>query len=274
MARPIWKGHISFGLVNIPVALYPAEGRDALDFTLLDRRDRSPVGYRKVNKRTGEAVPARDVVRGFEHARGRYVVVSDEDLARASPERTHRIEVRAFADPAEIPPRYFERPYWLVPLPGQDEPYALFREALRRTGKAAIATVVVRTRESPAAVMAADDALALHVLRYPEELRDPAGLPLPRGAAGRPAGREVDMAVRLVAGMTDRFRPEDFEDRYRAELLAFIRRRARSRAAEPPPPAPPEPDRGRVVDLRALLEQSLRAGGRRARRPAARRKAS
>ena len=131
----IWKGHISFGLVNIPVALHPAETREELDFTLLDEKDRSPIGHRKVNKRTGEEVPRERITRGFEHAKGRYVIVTDNDLRRASPARTQRIDVLSFTDPGAVDPIYYDHPYYLAPIAKNEKGYALLREALRRTGK-------------------------------------------------------------------------------------------------------------------------------------------
>lgn len=274
----IWKGHVSFGLVNIPVALLPAESREELDFTLLDRRDRSPIGYQKINKRTGKPVAKGDIVRGFEHARGRFVIVSDEDLRRASPDRTQRIEVRGFVDPREIDPIYYERPFYLGPVVRQEKGYVLFREALRRSGLAAIATLVVRTRESPAAILPHGDALVLHLLRYPSELRDAGKLDLP-GKSPKAlgiTGRELAMADRLVQGMTGPWKPEAFRDAYRDDLLAFIRRRARAGEVEAPAEPAPEPrsgKRGEVIDIMGLLEQSLRRGPRRGERSRRRRSA-
>src|SRR5262245_33032882 len=167
MARMIWKGHISFGLVSIPVALQPAETRDELDFTLLDKKNLAPIGYRKVNKVTGEEVPTERITRGIAYEKARYVIVNDADLRRASPERTQRIEILSFADPAEIEPRYYDRPYYLEPLAKQEKPYALLREALRRTAKVAIASVVVRTRQHLASMYADESVLVLDLLRFP-----------------------------------------------------------------------------------------------------------
>ena len=167
----IWTGSISFGLVNIPVSLVTAEQRDDLYFTLLDKRDSSPIGYQKISKRTGKPVPADRIVRGVEQTKGRYVIVDDADLRRASPERTQRIDILAFAEAAAIPPLYFDRPYYLEPARGGERAYALFREALRRTGKVAVASVVVKTRQHLAAVLVYDRVLVLDILRYASELR-------------------------------------------------------------------------------------------------------
>src|SRR4051812_4831184 len=147
MARVIWKGHISFGLVQIPVGLYPATKDDDLDFTLLDKRDQSPIGYRKVNKRTGEEVPGGEIVRGFELDEGSYVVVTDEELANFDPEASHTIDLVAFVDAKEIDPRYFVRPYYVAPTQRGGKAYALLRETMRKAGRAGIARVVLRTRQ-------------------------------------------------------------------------------------------------------------------------------
>src|SRR5688572_7730519 len=156
----IWKGSISFGLVNIPVALHSAEKRDEdLDFTLLDRRDFSPIGYRKVNKATGEEVPRDQIAKGFEVEEGRYVLIEDEDFKRASPEKTQRIDIVAFIDLGDIPVTYFDKPYYLEAVAKQEKGYVLLREALKKANKAGIAKVVIRSRQYLAALIAQDDAL-------------------------------------------------------------------------------------------------------------------
>ncbi|HXJ77589.1 MAG TPA: Ku protein [Candidatus Methylomirabilis sp.] len=266
MASKLWSGSISFGLVNIPVSLVAAEAREELDFTLLDRRDDSPIGYQKINKRTGKPVPNDLIVRGFPYQAGRYVIVTDADLRRASPERTQRIDVLAFVKADEIPPTYFDRPYYLEPARGSDRGYALLREALRRSGKIAIATVVVKTRQHLAAVTVHDRVLVLDLLRYASQLRDPSKLRVPGtnlGAFGV-SPRELRMAERLIEEMTTSWKPERYHDEYRDELLAFIRKRARTGklAAAPEPEEPaPATRRAEVIDLAELLRKSL-AGAR------------
>jgi DNA end-binding protein Ku len=276
----IWTGAISFGLVNIPVSLVPAEQREELDFTLLDERDRSPIGYQKISKRTGKPVPADRIVRGFEYTSGRYVIVTDEDLRRASPERTQRIDVLAFVEAGAIAPVYFDRPYYLEPARGGERGYALFREALRRSEKLAVASVVVKTRQHLAAVLAQERILVLNLLRYASELRDPARLRVP--AEGRKAlripERELQMAERLIAEMTAAWDPGRYQDEYREDLLAFVRKRGRAgRVAEAPEAAEEEaaPRRADIIDIAELLKRSLaeKGEGRRRARPR-RRKAS
>ena len=273
MASKLWTGSISFGLVTIPVSLVPAEAREELDFTLLDRRDDSPIGYQKISKRTGKPVPADRIVRGFEYQDGRYVVVSDADLRRASPERTQRIDVVSFAEAGEIPPIYFDRPYYLEPARGGERGYALFREALRRSGRVAVATVVVKTRQHLAAIVVHDRVLVLDLLRYASELRDPSRLAVPGPGLKGISEREVTMAERLIADMTGPWKPERYRDEYRDELLAFIKKRGRAGklASAPEAEAAEEParrPRADVIDIADLLRKSLARGPRGRRRPA------
>lgn len=264
MASTLWTGSISFGLVTIPVSLVTAEVREELDFTLLDRRDDSPIGYQKISKRTGKPVPADQIVRGFEYQDGRYVVLSDADLRRASPERTQRIDVVSFVRAAEIPPVYFDRPYYLEPARGGERGYALFREALRRSGRVAIATVVVKTRQHLAAIVVQDRALVLDLLRYAAELRDPSRLRVPGPGLKGISEREIKMAERLIDEMTEPWKPERYRDEYRDELMAFIKKRGRAgklAAAPETEEAPARRPRADVIDIADLLRKSLAGKG-------------
>jgi DNA end-binding protein Ku len=264
MASTLWTGSISFGLVTIPVSLVTAEVREELDFTLLDRRDDSPIGYQKISKRTGKPVPADQIVRGFEYQDGRYVVLSDADLRRASPERTQRIDVVSFVRAAEIPPVYFDRPYYLEPARGGERGYALFREALRRSGRVAIATVVVKTRQHLAAIVVQDRALVLDLLRYAAELRDPSRLRVPGPGLKGISEREIKMAERLIDEMTEPWKPERYRDEYRDELMAFIKKRSRAGKLAAAPETEEEParrPRADVIDIADLLRKSLAGKG-------------
>lgn len=264
MPQMIWKGHISFGLVSIPVALYPAESREDMDFTLLDEKDMSPIGYRKINKRTGEEVPRERITRGFEYEEGHYVIVSDEELQRANPERTQRIDILYFADPAEIDPRYYDRPYYLEPVTKHEKGYALLREALRKTGKVAIASVVIRTRQYVAAVIAEESVIVLDLLRYASELRDPARLHLPTKnlkALGI-SEKEVRMAEQLVDEMAEPWDPTKHKDEYREELMAYIRKRAKAgKIEEIAGPEAPRKKRAEIIDIMTLLKRSVEKAG-------------
>ena len=263
----LWTGSISFGLVTIPVSLVTAEVREELDFTLLDRRDDSPIGYQKINKHTGEPVPSDEIVRGFEYTDGRYVVLSDADFKRASPERTQRIDVLAFVEAGEIAPLYFDRPYYLEPAKGGERGYALFREALRRTGRVAVASVVVKPRQHLAAIVVHDDVLVLDLLRYAAELKDVSRIKAPAAGLQGVTEREVKMAERLIDEMTDAWKPERYHDEYKDELLAFIKKRGRAGQLEAAPEEeerkPARKGRAEVIDIADLLQKSLAGKGRR-----------
>jgi DNA end-binding protein Ku len=263
MARAIWKGSISFGLVNIPVGLYAAETRDEISFKLLDKKTMSPIHYKRVSEESGKEVPWEETVRGYEFESGQYVVMSDEDLKRAAPEATQTIDIVDFVDLEDISPLYFDKPYYLAPDKKGGKAYALLREILRRTKKVGIAKVVIRTRQYLAAVVARGDVLTLELMRYAHELRDPSELDVPRGKEGV-SEREIDMAERLVEGMVSAWDPEKYKDTYRQELMKTIKKRAEAGQLESSPePAPkPREARGNVVDLMALLKQSVEQGGR------------
>jgi DNA end-binding protein Ku len=273
MARSIWKGSISFGLVNIPVGLYTAEKSKELHFNLLDRRNLAPVHYQRVNSETGKEVPWEDTVRGFEFEPKRYVVLTDDDLKRANPESTQTIEIIDFVDLAEISPVFFEKPYYLAPERRGAKSYALLRETLRRTGKAGIAKVVIRTRQHLAAVVPFDDVIVLDLMRFQDELRDASELDLPAGKQGL-TEKELKLAQRLVETMIDAWDPERYRDDYRIDLKALIDARVEAGELEGgKAKAPPRrPSRGKVVDLMELLKRSVDEGGRR--RPPARRPAT
>ena len=273
MARSIWKGSISFGLVNIPVGLYTAEKSKELHFNLLDRRNLAPVHYQRVNSETGKEVPWEDTVRGFEFEPKRYVVLTDDDLKRANPESTQTIEIIDFVDLAEISPVFFEKPYYLAPERRGAKSYALLRETLRRTGKVGIAKVVIRTRQHLAAVVPFDDVIVLDLMRFQDELRDASELDLPAGKQGL-SEKELKMAQRLVETMIDAWDPERYRDDYRVDLKALIDARVEAGELEGgKAKAPPRrPSRGKVVDLMELLKRSVDEGGRR--RPPARRPAT
>lgn len=270
-ARPFWRGFLEFGLVQIPIELHSAESRNEIDFDLLDRRDLAPIGYLKVNKETGDEVPQEEIVRGVEVAKGRHVIVTDDEIAHAAGKSSRTIEVVEFVDRGAIPPVYFERPIHLLPGKSGAKVYGLLVRALADSGKVGIATVVLRARESLAALIAVDGRLVLNLLRWEHELRPaPGSVP---AAAAKPG--ELAMARRLIDEMSGDFRPGAFTDHFRKELLALVRRRARTGA--PPAPAAAKKraaPKSNVVDLVALLEQSLQARKGPRRQTAARRKRS
>lgn len=264
MARAIWKGSITFGLVNIPVGLYSAEQREEVSFHQLDKRDMSRIRYKRVSESTGKEAAWENIVRGYEYAEGKYVVLSDEDLQRASPEKTQTVDILDFVDLEEIDPRFFDKPYYLAPDKRGAKSYALLRETLRRTRKVGIATVVIRSKQYLAAVTVHDDVIVLNILRYGNELRDYNDLDLPKGNEGV-SERELDMAERLVEGMVSDWEPERYHDTYQEDLKAMIERRVKAgqteAGAEPAEEAPKPARGGKVIDLMALLKQSVEEGG-------------
>jgi DNA end-binding protein Ku len=279
MQRAIWQGAISFGLVHIPVHLFPAEDRDELDLTMLDKRDFAPVGYRRINKKTGREVEWADIVKAYEYEPGQYVVLSDEDLRRANVEATQTIDILSFVELAEIPLIEYERPYYLSPDKGGAKVYALLRETLRRAGKAAVAQIVLRTRQHLAAVVPLGEVLVLNTLRYADTIRPADEFELPP-AALKQAGisdKEMQMALSLVDGMSEEWNPARYHDRYREDLLALVREKIKTRQThvitEPEPEQAPAGS-AQIIDLMALLKESLRASGHGATAPKGRARSS
>ena len=247
--RPIWSGTISFGLVSVPVRMYPATQSKELRFHFLDRRDLEPIGYEKVRKDTGEAVPKEEIVRGFEIDKGRYVPIDDDDLDRLDIELTHSIDICDFVDLDEIDPIYFRKAYYLLPQEGAEKPYRLLVKALEETGKVGIAKVVIRNKQHLAALRAADGRLVLETMYYADEVRQPEAL----DGTARVQKAEVDMAKTLVENLSASFDPAKYDDTYRKELLELIRAKAEGQDL----PEPKEEDTGEVVDLMSALRESV-----------------
>jgi len=262
MARGLWKGAISFGLVNVPVELFSAERRSSeLDLTMLDKRDLAPVGYKRYNKSTGEDVPWAEIVKGYEYDDDKYVVLSDEDFRRANVDASKTVDIQAFVDLKDIPPLFFETPYYLAPGKRGEKAYALLRDAMKKAGKAGIATVVIRTRQYLAAVMPQDDVLLMDTLRYVDEIKGTEELGVPNGALHhKVSAKEVDMALRLIEDMSEKWRPEKFKDTYRDDLMARIKEKIKQGQTEEitePAKGEKEPAGADVIDLMALLKKSV-----------------
>jgi DNA end-binding protein Ku len=274
MARTLWKGAISFGLVHIPVGLYSAEKRNSFDLTMLDRRSMKPVGFKRYNKETGEDVAWDDIVKGYEYEKDRYVVLTEEDFKRANVEATQTVDILSFVKEGEIGPIYFETPYYLAPDKRGHKGYALLRETLKQTGKIGIANVVIRTRQYVAALIPYKDVIVMNTLRYPNELRETGDLDVPSGnlKAVGVSPREVEMARRLVEGMSGTWKPDDYRDTYHEDLLALIEKRVQAGqtevVTEPSPEDEERPAKGEVIDLMALLKKSVETKGK-VRRPQA-----
>jgi len=262
MPRELWKGAIQFGLVHIPVSLFPAEERSDLSFTMLDRRDLQPVGYKRFNKSTGDEVPYEEIVKGYELDEGHYVTLEKEDFKRANVEATQTVDIVGFIDRESLAPYFFESPYYLAPGKHGDKGYALLRETLVRTGRVGLATVVIRTREHIAALYAVDNVLVLNTLRYATDLRNPGELKVPDDLAKvKVTPRELDMAERLVDDMAMDWDPSKYHDTYRDDLLKLIEEKAAGKLRKVPK-ARKEPAGAEVIDFASLLERSL-AGGKR-----------
>ncbi len=262
MPRPIWKGAISFGLVNVPVALYAAESRDALRFRQLDRTTLTPVREHRVNEQTGREVEWADIVKGYEYAPDRFVVLGDEELAAVDPRATHTIDIQAFVAADEIDPRYYDRPYYVGPTRGGEKGYALLREALRRSGHAAIAKVVIRTKEYLAAIVPIGQVLVLEQLRYAHELRETVELEIPTEdlEALGVKDRELALAEQLVAAMVEPWQPDQYRDEYRDEVLDLVRQKVeagREHELMEPAAAALGESQAEVIDIMSLLKASV-----------------
>lgn len=276
MARPVWTGTLSFGLLNIPVALHTAERRTDLHFRMLDSRDNAPVRYERVNSETGEEVPWKEIVKGFEYEKDNYIVLDDKDIAAASPESSESVDIEGFVDCEAISPMYFERPYYLVPGKKAEKGYVLLREVLKQSNKVGIGRVVLRTREYLAAVMALGDALVLDLLRFGEEVADLDEFKLPEKTLKdyRISERELQMAEQLVESMTMEWHPEEYKDEFRDRLVKLVQTRlaakgGKRRVATEPEPLPKHAATN-VVDFKELLQRSLQKRG--GAKPAARAK--
>ena len=234
MPRSLWKGAISFGLVNIPVVLYSAENRNSFDLTMLDRPNMKSVGFKRYNKETGKDEAWEEIVKGYEYEKDRYVVLTEEDFRRANVEATQTVDIVSFVNADEIAPIYFETPYYLAPDKRGEKGYALLRETLKKGGKIGIAAVVIRTRQYACALIPTGDVIVLNTLRYAHELKSAKDIDVLTGnlKAIGVTPREVEMAAKLVEEMTDDWNPERFRDTYHEDLMKLIEKRIRTGQTE------------------------------------------
>ncbi|HKY01460.1 MAG TPA: Ku protein [Burkholderiales bacterium] len=262
MPRALWKGAISFGLVHIPVALYPAAQEDEINFDWLDKRSMDPVGYKRVNKRTGKEIDKENIVKGVERAKGQYVVLSDEDIKAAYPKTTQTIEIEGFVDVNTIPFLFLERPYYLAPSgKGSDKVYALLREAMLEAGRVGVARVVLHNKQHLAALIPTGPALVLNTLRWPTEIRALEEIDLPpagKSAAGLKAA-ELKMAQQLVKELSVEWKPKNYKDNFREAIMTLVEQKAKAGKTESVEALETIDDtnRSNVIDLTALLKQSL-----------------
>lgn len=255
--RAIWKGSISFGLVNIPIALYPATQREELRFRLLRSDDLSPVNYKRVAEADGKEVAWNDIVKGYEYEKGKFVVIKEDDFKRVDIEATQTVDILNFVALSEINPMFFNKPYYMEPTRGGDKAYVLLRDSLSESGKVGIAKVVIKTRQYLAAVKPNEKALLLELMHFADELVEPDSLHLP--AKTTVSKSEMNMAKSLIEHMSEKWDPERYQDDYRSALLNLIEKKIESGDKGPKlPKGKPKPATN-VIDLVSVLRESLGA---------------
>lgn len=265
-SRALWKGAISFGLVHIPVALHSATADSGINFDWIDRRSMDPVGYQRINKKTGKPIDKDDIVKGIEQDNGSYVVLSEDEIAGAYPRSTQTIDIEAFVPATDIPFVYLERPYYLAPAAKGSKVYALLRETLAKKQLIGIARFVLHSKQHLAALVPSGPALVLNTLRWEAEVRTLDGLDLPPEGA-RQAGvsaKEIEMAGRLVDDMAGAWKPADYTDSFRDRILALVKEKREAGKLEDvsrPGEEPREGESAEIIDLTELLQRSLRRGG-------------
>jgi DNA end-binding protein Ku len=253
--RAIWSGAISFGLVNIPVKLNSAiESSEGLDFDMLSKKDMAPIRYARIDTKTGKEVPWKEIVKGYEYTKGKYVVVSDEDFKKASPEKSRSVDIIEFVKENEIDPIYYEKPYYLVPDKGADKSYHLLIKALEETETVGLAEFMLRNRMHICALKAKDGVLLLHQLRYQEEIREAPEVETPKNE--KISAKEVELAKKLINQLTEKFNPAEFKDTYVTELKKVIKAKAAGKDIHI---AEPKKATATVKDLMEVLKQSLEA---------------
>ncbi|MDR6520939.1 non-homologous end joining protein Ku [Variovorax atrisoli] len=276
-SRTLWKGAITFGLVHIPVGLHTASIEQGIDFDWLDKRSMDPVGYKRINKRTGREIDKDNIVKGFEYEDGKYVVISPEEIEAVYPRTTQTIEIQRFIDAQELPFLYLERPYYVAPINKGQKVYALLREVLLKTGKVGLAKVVIATKQHLAVLVPSGRAMVLNLLRWGDEVKTLEGLDLP--AAGikgaNVSAAEMKMAEQLVDSMSGKWKPEDFKDEFKSAVMKIVQKKVKAgdteTVIEPEEDAPE--DSSNVIDLTELLQRSLKGGkASRADAPAARKR--
>src|SRR5213082_642423 len=259
MARAIWKGSISFGLVNIPIALYPATRREELKFRLLRKSDLSPVNYKRVAEKDGKEVSWDQIVKGYEYEKGKYVVLKEEDFERIDLEATQTVDIQDFVDQEEIDPMFFYKPYYLEPQKGGDKAYTLLRDALADSKKVGIAKVVIKTRQYLAGVKAEDGVLVLELMHFAEELAESDKLSVPKKI--EPGKREINMAKALIDSMSSKWNPKKYHDDYREALMEVIEEKVEAGGKEIAEKPKKAPKPTKVIDLVKVLQQSLEQTG-------------
>jgi DNA end-binding protein Ku len=254
MPRAIWKGSLAFGLVNIPVELHTAVRDSRPRFRLLHAKDHSPVEYQRVCRREGKPLAWDELVKGYEYAKGQYVVLTKDDFETAAIEKSRVVEVLEFVEATAIDDRYFEQPYYLTPAKGSERAYAVLREALRKSEKVGIARIILREKQHMAAVEVAEDAMVLTMMRFEEELVDVSQFSLP--AAKSVQDKELQMAMSLVDALSGKWEPEKYKDEYVANLMRVIKAKLKGKTPHLDA-GEAAPGKAEVVDLMERLRESL-----------------
>jgi DNA end-binding protein Ku len=259
MARAIWSGSISFGLLNVPVKLYSAVSKQTIRFRELREGDSSRVKHKRVAEADGKEVAYDDIVKGYEYAPDQYVVLSRDELAELDPKKTRAIEIQDFVDLDEIDPIYFEQPYYLGPDKGAEKAYALLVQAMKDARKVAVARFVLRNKEHLAAIRPMDDVLTMATMRFHDEVTDPDDLrgDLFEEKPKKPEKRELEMAMSLIESLSTDFKADKYRDEYREQLLDVLEQKAAGKEVVSAPSEAPEPTK--APDLMAALEESLAA---------------
>ncbi|NYT57582.1 Ku protein [Alcaligenaceae bacterium] len=271
--RVLWKGAISFGLVHVPIALHSATTRNAIDFDWLDKNTMDPVGYKRINKATGKEISGENIIKGIEYGDGEYVVLSPEEISAAYPKSTQTIEIESFVSIDDIPFIYLERPYYTSPVGKGDKVYALLREVLHKTDKVGVAKVIIQTKQHLAILMACGPALILNLLRWSDEIRSLEDLDLP--ASGQKSvgltDKEMTMGVQLVEGMSANWKPEQFTDSFREQIMTLVKEKVETGEVESvTKPESHETGMGgaKILDLADILRRSLDKGSKPAKKTA------
>jgi DNA end-binding protein Ku len=267
-SRTLWKGAITFGLVHIPVGLHTASTEQGIDFDWLDKRSMDPVGYKRINKKTGKEIDKENIVKGFEYEDGHYVIISPEEIETAFPRTTQTIEIQMFVDASEIPFLYLERPYYVAPINKGHKVYALLRDTLVKTGKVGVAKVVIATKQHLAALVPSGPVLVLNLMRWGDEVKAAEGLDLPAAGAKAPkiAPAEMKMATQLVEEMSGKWEPEDFKDEFKHAVMKLVDKKVKAGKTETviQPEEEALSQGAEVIDLTELLARSLKGGAKKA----------
>jgi DNA end-binding protein Ku len=272
-SRVLWKGAITFGLVHIPVGLHTASSTQGVDFDWLDKRSMDPVGYKRINKKTGKEIDKDNIVKGIQYEDGHYVIISPEEIEAAYPRTTQTIDIQRFIDASEIPFVYLERPYYVAPINKGQKVYALLRDALVKTGKIGLAKVVIQTKQHLAALVPSGPALVLNLLRWGDEVKTLDDLELPPAGAKSPdfSPAEMKMATQLISEMSGEWNPDDFKDEFKHAVMGLVEKKVKAGDTETVlQPEEDAPSGAEIIDLSELLARSLKGG----KKPAAKADAS